>query len=219
MNILSASVFFFLSTTLATRIDYNSNTSSTPSDATQDNLLRGSRSIQRGCCSLNFRDCDGQFCGTDQGSCESCDQQPMLWLFQGEITGCLPKWDDCSADPNECCHPAQCVPTTETHSQCQFVPPTPYPSSAPSSPPSPEPTDAVDACCSLNFKDCDGTWCGQDKDSCEICEQNVDVVWLPRGPRKWCFEKWADCTGNKNSCCNPAGCVRVTDEYYQCKPV
>jgi len=216
MQTLNIAILFFLSTTTVTCTNSNnSNVEKTPSDETQEFLLRGRRSLRRGCCSLNFQSCDAQFCGTNQVDCESCEQQPVLWLPTGEVTGCLRKWSDCSADPTGCCYPAQCVPTTDTHSQCIFIPPTSEPSSAPS----PEPTDTADACCSLNFKDCDGTWCGRDKETCESCEQNTDVTWLPKGPRKWCFEKWADCTNNKNRCCNPAECVKVTNEHYQCKPV
>jgi len=80
-----------------------------------------------------------------------------------------------------------------------------------------DPIDNANACCSLNLKDCDGTWCGQDKHSCETCEQNSDVIWLPKGPRKGCFEKWADCTADRDRCCEPANCVRVNDNYHQCK--
>jgi len=74
-----------------------------------------------------------------------------------------------------------------------------------------------DACCSLNFKDCDGTFCGSDKDSCESCPQNGDVTWLNCGPRPICIAKNGDCTDTPNACCNPGVCVHVNDQYSQCQ--
>mmetsp|Transcript_31366 Transcript_31366/g.93863 ORF Transcript_31366/g.93863 Transcript_31366/m.93863 type:complete len:220 (-) Transcript_31366:289-948(-) len=190
------------------------------SSTTDESLLRG-RSLATGCCSLNFKDCDGPFCGSTKEACESCDQQPVVWLPDGEITGCKKKWEDCSSDPDGCCSPGQCVPTTEEHSQCIYVPPTHAPSDAPSQEPSaaPTPEPVHGGCCSVNFKNCDGTWCGSTQEQCESCEQNVDVTWLPNGSKSWCFAKWADCTNSRYRCCSPAQCVKVTDEHYQCKPV
>lgn len=206
-----------------------------------ESFLRG-RSLATGCCSLNFKNCDGQFCGTTKEACESCDQQPVVWLPNGEISGCFQKWEDCTSNAAGCCYPGQCVPTTAEHSQCIYVAPTEAPSASPSAKPSEEPSEAPSqepsetpsqepssaptpapvsgkGCCSLNFKNCDGTWCGSTQQQCESCDQNVDVTWLPNGPKNWCFAKWADCTNNRYRCCSPAECVKVTNEHWQCKPV
>merc|ERR1712232_613850 len=100
------------------------------------------------------------------------------------------KFDDCTRDPKGCCSPGWCIEVNPFYSQCMPVEePSSAPSTAPSVVPSSNPTESPkNGCCSLNFKNCDGTWCGSTKDQCESCEQNVEVTWLPRGERSWCLE-------------------------------
>jgi len=222
MKIIKLALFLLASSKTVTCSDNESPSNEASSDYSQ---LRGTRSLSSsGCCSLNFMNCDAQFCGNNQADCESCSQQPVVWLPNGKVTGCLRKWEDCTSDPDGCCYPGTCVATTPQHSQCIYKP-TQAPSVTPSTTPSAAPSkgETADACCSLNFKDCDGTFCGTNRESCESCKQNVDVVWLPKGPRDWCLAKWADCTHKRWKCCGQndgtAQCVKVTDQHYQCQPL
>uniref|UniRef100_A0A7S0PIL8 CBM1 domain-containing protein n=1 Tax=Leptocylindrus aporus TaxID=1398097 RepID=A0A7S0PIL8_9STRA len=107
---------------------------------------------------------------------------------------------------------------SESSSTLPSFEPSAHPSATPSISLSNKGTDHPDGCCSLNFKNCDASWCGRSKDHCESCKQDVQVTWLPTGKRSWCLAKWSDCTRNRSGCCNPARCVKVNSHYYQCQP-
>mmetsp|Transcript_770 Transcript_770/g.1027 ORF Transcript_770/g.1027 Transcript_770/m.1027 type:complete len:153 (-) Transcript_770:103-561(-) len=118
--------------------------------------LRG-RALAQGCCSIDFMNCDGTFCGSTKEACESCDQDvDTAWLENGPLTdgSCLKKWADCTNDPDACCFPGLCMEVNDNYSQCQPVEwPSTSPSEAPSDAPSMEPSAAPrNGCCSLNFK-------------------------------------------------------------------
>ena len=220
--LLLASISILFSTTIATNNSITAhddkeerNTPPTKS-TTPKQYLRSLNS--QGCCSIDFMNCDGTFCGTTKEACENCEQDvKTAWLPTGALPNgsCLKKNADCTNDVDGCCSPGVCIEVNPFYSQCQAVE---APSSNPSAAPSMSPTENKNGCCSLNFKDCDGTWCGSTKDACESCDQNVDVTWLPKGKRSWCLAKWADCSHDRHKCCGPAKCVKVTNEYYQCQP-
>lgn len=73
---------------------------------------------RRGCCSLNFKDCDGTFCGNNERQCLSCDRSYgdelfTVWLPTGFLAErkCLPRWENCSLgrESEQCCVPGVCV--------------------------------------------------------------------------------------------------------------
>ena len=86
------------------------------------------------------------------------------------------------------------------------------PTKAPSKSPNKSPTD--DGCYSNNYKDCnhpslcDGDDCGA---------QSCTTIWLPTGSKTGCTALWSDCTGDVNSCCEPAICLE-SGGYGQCVP-
>jgi len=66
-------------------------------------------------------------------------------------------------------------------------------------------------CCSLNYKDCDASWCGATESECNSC--NSEVYWLPNGAQIGCSAKWSECTNDVGSCCFPSVCVG--DQWYK----
>jgi len=70
-----------------------------------------------GCCAMDFKDCIG-YCGTTKQECEACDNGPR-WLPNGPLSGCLPRWGDCTQDGGGCCEGLKCVFQDQYYSQCQ----------------------------------------------------------------------------------------------------
>jgi len=91
------------------------------------------------------------------------------------------------------------------------------PTSNPVSAPTPTPPTGGNGCCSLDYKNC-VDWCGPSYDSCMKCD-NKDVTWLSNGPRDQCMERWSDCDGNPNGCCDGLTCRwRDGEGYNACLP-
>ena len=75
--------------------------------------------------------------------------------------------------------------------------------------------DNGDGCCSNNYFDCDVSWCGSTRESCESCNNNPSVIWLDRTKvhQEVCLPRWiTGCGVNSNHsipCCGLATCVVV----------
>jgi len=74
-------------------------------------------------------------------------------------------------------------------------------------------TPSGNGCCSQNYKDCvnNVNWCGTTEAECSGCGQN----WLPNGAGQNCMARWADCTNNRNGCCDGLSC-KGNQSYGQC---
>jgi len=97
-----------------------------------------------GCCSMNFKDCDSEWCGDTEAQCLSCGTAgDKTWLPNGARTNCIARWGDCTNDENGCCSPGLCV-GDQFYKQClppHNVPPSLTPPSP--TPPSPTPPSPI----------------------------------------------------------------------------
>eukprot|EP00751_Fragilariopsis_kerguelensis_P049350 CAMPEP_0171042718 /NCGR_PEP_ID=MMETSP0736-20130129/46518_1 /TAXON_ID=186038 /ORGANISM="Fragilariopsis kerguelensis, Strain L26-C5" /LENGTH=663 /DNA_ID=CAMNT_0011491445 /DNA_START=22 /DNA_END=2012 /DNA_ORIENTATION=+ len=108
------------------------------------------------------------------------------------------------------------TPPTTTPTKSPVIAPTSNPVSTPT-PTTPPPSTGGNGCCSLDYKNC-VDWCGPSYDSCMKCD-NKDVTWLSNGPRDQCMERWSDCEGNPNGCCDGLTCRwRDGEGYNACLP-
>ena len=103
-------------------------------------------------------------------------------------------------------------PTPPSPTPPSPTPPTPTPPS-PNTPAPTVPAPSGNGCCSMNFKTCDSTWCGDTKDQCLSCGTSGDKAWLPNGEQSTCIARWGECTNNPDGCCSPGVCVG--DEHYK----
>jgi len=210
--------------------------------ATSIGMLVGS--VQAGCCSHKYKYCDGTWCGSSQGQCESC-QPGMVWLENGALSAstCLQRWQGCGSRRDDCCHGATCRPNANNWYQClsdsdppvvqgqtPTMAPEPAPTPAPLTPtdspePAPSPVPGPSGpngssmgCCSQTYLKCDATYCGDTKDKCESCQGHQDMRWLPDGalPTGSCRRRWRGCGGAPDSCCTGATCRPNENGWMQC---
>jgi len=76
---------------------------------------------------------------------------------------------------------------------------------------------AADGCCSMNFKQCDVSWCGSSKNRCDTCGGD-DFLFLEDGERTGCLARWSSCTNNINGCCGGLECTVQSQYFSQCLP-
>jgi len=66
-------------------------------------------SVEEGCCSLNYRECDApDSCGTTKESCENCEEDPtVIWKPFGaqDSEACVARFEPCNSAPADCCGP------------------------------------------------------------------------------------------------------------------
>lgn len=72
-------------------------------------------------------------------------------------------------------------------------------------------------CCSMNYKQCDVSWCGQSKSECDNCGGDA-FSFLEDGERTGCLARWSSCTDNTNGCCEGATCTEINQYFSQCLP-
>ena len=85
---------------------------------------------------------------------------------------------------------------------------------APTTPAPVAPPLFPDGCYSNNYKDCNHPLVCSDA---ATCAESCNPIFLPDGPKDNCLALWAECTGNTDSCCEPAVCFG-DHIYAQCVP-
>jgi len=71
-----------------------------------------------GCCSHKFKECDVDWCGSTEASCNACGSG-KVWLANGPVQSCVPRYDACTNNINGCCAPARCE-GDQWYKQCVF---------------------------------------------------------------------------------------------------
>eukprot|EP00588_Corethron_pennatum_P009600 CAMPEP_0194271530 /NCGR_PEP_ID=MMETSP0169-20130528/5273_1 /TAXON_ID=218684 /ORGANISM="Corethron pennatum, Strain L29A3" /LENGTH=821 /DNA_ID=CAMNT_0039013893 /DNA_START=18 /DNA_END=2483 /DNA_ORIENTATION=- len=135
-----------------------------------------------GCCSQNYKDCGDAWCGSTESSCVST----CPWIPSAR-SGCVALWITCGANYSPCCDGLTCEYQNEFHSQCAVAPTTAAPDDT--------------GCCSQNYKDCGGAWCGSTESSCLS-----NCPWIP-SPQSECVALWDSCGADYSPCCDGLTCV------------